>query len=71
MTSETDAESSDVQPKTKRDPETIRSVNELFRACHDDFGMQPRDVLKELGVSSQGDISELPSECYRIITAVR
>jgi hypothetical protein len=70
-TSETNAESSEVKLKPNRDPETIRSLNELFRACHDDFVMQPRDVLNELGVSSQGDIFDLPSECYRKIAAVR
>ena len=71
VASETNTESSEVQQKSKSDPEVIRSVNELFRACHNDFGMQPRDVLIELGVSSQGDISELPSECYRRIAAAR
>jgi len=66
-----DTDSIRVQPRPNRDPETIRSLNELFRACHDDFKMQPRDVLNELGVSSQGDISDLPSECYRRIATVR
>jgi len=57
--------------KLKRDPETIRTSAELYRACHEDFKLQPKDVLKELGYSSQADITETPAECYRKITAVR
>ena len=54
-----------------RDPESIKSLNELFRACHADFGMQPAQIVKELGYSSQADISELPSECFRCIVGLR
>ncbi|GAJ12937.1 unnamed protein product [marine sediment metagenome] len=61
---------SKVQKTTKigvsaaRDPSTIKTINELFKACFDDFNMQPDQVIQELGYSSQSDISELPSECY-------
>jgi len=57
--------------KSKRDPETIRSIADLYRACHEDFKLQPKEVLKELGYSSQNDIAETPAECYRRIAAVR
>ncbi len=57
--------------KPKRDPLSIRSINELLRACHEDWKMQPADVSKELGYSSTQDISELPAECYRKIAAAR
>ena len=57
--------------KPRRDPETIRTINELYKACHEDWGMQPKDVLKELGVSSQSDLSDTPANCYRQIAAVR
>jgi phage recombination protein Bet len=57
--------------KPNRDPETIKTITELYRACHEDFKLQPKDILKELGYSSQADITELPSECYRKILAVR
>jgi len=57
--------------KPKRDPETIKTIQELYRACHDDFGLQPKEVLKELGYSSQADINETPAECYRKIAAAR
>jgi len=57
--------------KPKRDPETIRTINELLQACYDDFKLQPKQVLAELNVNSQEEITELPSECYRRIAAVR
>jgi len=57
--------------KPKRDPKTINSLGDLFTACHTDFGMQSSQVIKELGYESKADISELPSECYQKIVAVR
>jgi phage recombination protein Bet len=57
--------------KPKRDPETIRTINELLKACNQDFGLQPKQVLKELGYSSQTLISDTPASCYRQIAAVR
>jgi hypothetical protein len=57
--------------KPQRDPETIRTLNELYKACNADWGLQPKDVLKELGVSSQNDISDTPANCYRQLKAVR
>jgi len=58
-------------PKPQRDSETIRTIVELYHACHEDFKLQPKAVLKELGYSSQTDINETPAECYRKILAVR
>ena len=55
----------------KRDPGTIRSINDLLRACHEDFRMQPKEVYAELNVSSANEITELPGDCYRKIAAVR
>jgi len=57
--------------KPKRDPETIKTIAELYRACHEDFKLQPKDVLKELGYSSQADVTDTPAECYSRIAAVR
>lgn len=54
-----------------RDPESIRSLNDLMRACFEDFKMQPKDVLKELGYKTQSDIAETPAECYRRIAAIK
>ena len=67
-----EAETGTVTPaKPKRDPSTIKTIQELFRVCHDDFGMQPKDVYAELNVKSVSEITELPSECYSRIQAVR
>lgn len=57
--------------KSKRDPATIKTINELLKACHDDFQMQPKDVYAELNVKSANEITELPSDCYRRIQAAR
>lgn len=70
------------KPKVKRDPETIKTIQDLYKACHEDFWvagmpgekahrMQPKEVLKELGYSSQEDISDTPANYYRQIAAVR
>lgn len=61
----------EAQPKPKRDPETIRTINSLFKACYDDWGMQPREVLVALEVESSSGITDQPSECYRKIEARR
>jgi len=60
-----------VPDKLKRDPATIHTVNDLLRACNQDFKMQPKDVYAELNVKSANEINELPSECYNHILAVR
>lgn len=52
------------------DRSQIRSVNDLFRACHEDFGMQPDEVVREAGYSSKTDISD-PASAYAQIAAVR
>jgi len=57
--------------KLKRDPETIKTIADLYRACHEDFNLQPKEVIKELGYSSQADINETPAVCYQKIAAVR
>jgi len=57
--------------KPVRDTETIKTVSDLFRACHEDWGLQPKQVLEELGVSSSSDIAELPSQCYKKLARLR
>jgi len=68
---EVTSESAETPPQPKRVPETIKTINELYKACHEDWDMQPKDVLKELGVSSQSDLSDTPANYYRQIAAVR
>jgi len=57
--------------KPERDLDTIKTISELYRACNEDFKLQPKDVIAELGVKSHSDISDTPAECYRKIAAVR
>ncbi len=66
---------------TKRDPTTITTMNELYKACNQDFmyidktgnarKMQPDDVVRELGYLSPTYITESPAECYARIAAAR
>lgn len=57
--------------KPKRDPETIKTIQELYKACYEDWVMQPLEVIHDLGYKNQIDITELPKECYLKIRAVR
>ncbi len=57
--------------KPKRDPSSIKNFAQLYSVCFEDFKLQPKDALKELGYSSQSDISDTPAECYMKIAAVR
>lgn len=57
-----------------RDPETLQTVDELFDALFEDFGMKEADVLAELNCGSREDLAESfasPSECYQRIASVR
>ena len=54
-----------------REPKSIKTLGELMSACKNDFGMLPSQVCKELGVTSQSEIFESPSDCYSRIVAVR
>jgi len=56
---------------TEREPKSVQSLNDLMKACFEDFGMQPRDVIKELGYKSQMDITEKPQEAYLKIKVVK
>ena len=56
--------------KPERDPMTIKNYTQLCKVCNEDFGLQPKDVLKELGVSAQSEITRTIPECYMQIAAV-
>lgn len=59
-----------VLSKLKRDPTTIKTINDLIKFCWDDFGIQPKQVAKELGVSGPSEITETMEQCYLKIAAV-
>lgn len=64
-----------------RDPKTIRTFMDLYKVCGEDFTapskngkpqkMQPYQVIAELGVGCESDISDTPEECYRKIKEAR
>lgn len=72
-----DQASEDEPAPEPRNTDAIKTFNDLYKACHEDFkdaegkGMQPDQVISELGVGSQSDISDTPAECYMRIRAVR
>ena len=57
--------------KLKRDPESIKTINDLLKACNQDFKMQPNAMAKELGYSSYKDITGNFADCYRTIAAAK
>jgi hypothetical protein len=52
-------------------PTQIPDYGTLFKVCFDLWGMQPAEVARELGYSSQKDISDAPWECYIKIKALK
>ena len=61
----------DKPPKATRDPASIKTIMQLMSACFQDFQLQPKGILAEMGVNSQAELIETPEECYRKIAAVR
>jgi len=57
-------------PKPKRDPASIKTVNDMVKAVKDDFGLHEKQTMAELGVSTASEIVESPKDCYIRIAAV-
>jgi len=55
---------------TKRDTATIKTITDMYKACHVDFGMQPAMVMAELNVNSWKELTLTPAEAYRTIASV-
>lgn len=53
-----------------RDPNSVTIYSDLLKACHADFGMQPKQVFAELNVAAQSELTEAPADCYRRISAI-
>ena len=62
-------------PKKKfKDPSEIKSFGDLYKVCMDQWPntfKSSKDVLREVGVSSQVDVSQTPSEVYATILYTR
>lgn len=65
------AKSQKIGAPAARDPQTIKNFGDLFQALWDDFHLCKSEALRELNASSQEDLTELPSECYQRVAAVR
>jgi hypothetical protein len=55
----------------KRDPESVKTVAMLVNSCNADFGLQPADVYKILGVTRANDITIKPPDAYRTVAAAK
>jgi hypothetical protein len=61
----TEAKGASIQVVYKRDPASLKSLPEAIRACYEDYGKQPKDVLAIMGVKTQIQISDSPADVYR------
>lgn len=68
-----EAEQPSEKPKTKivRDPASVKTKNDMTKACHEDFGMSQTEWIKEAGYKSFEDISEPLSDIYAKIASIR
>jgi len=55
----------------KSDPESLKSLGSMIKACYQDFGLKPSDVWKELGYSGPQNYPDTPADAYRAIAIVR
>ena len=53
-----------------RDPATIKSFSDLWKACKEDFNLMPPAVCQKLRVESANDITDTPKDCYAKLTEV-
>lgn len=67
------AEQGKGKPKrTEEQIQAIRNINDLFKACHDDWPekyAEGKAVVKDLGYSSKSDIAD-PANAYRTIASL-
>lgn len=62
---------SKIELKPKRDTATLKTITDMYKACHSDFGLQPKDVLAELNLNTWADLTLTPAEAYIKIASVR
>ncbi len=57
--------------KAKRDPATLKTITDMYKACHADFGLQPGEVMAELNITTWKELTITPVEAYQKIASVR
>lgn len=55
----------------KKYPTEVPDMGTLFKVCFELWGMQPAQVIKELGYTAQKDIEETPWDAYNKIKAIK
>ena len=55
----------------KRDPATIKTIEQLARALKEDFGLSYKEQYAALNIKSWSDLAITPAEAYQQIAAVR
>jgi len=61
----------DPEAEVKRDPDTIRTINELQKALFEDYRLQPKQQLAELNLDSWPELAISPAEAYKQVAASR
>ena len=57
-------------PAYARDPDTLRTLGDLFNAAWQDLKWDQRRALKELGVATPSALADTPADCYRQLAAL-
>lgn len=59
-----------IEGKPTRDPSTIKTTTDLRKVLFDDFGLQPKDQMEKLGISSWSMLAITPAEAYSEVAKV-
>ena len=54
-----------------RDPKTLGTITDMYKACFTDFKLQPKEVMAELNINSWAELTLTPQEAYNQIAATR
>jgi hypothetical protein len=57
--------------KTGRNPDSIKTSTDLIKAAHEDFGLQPNQLMAELNIHAWAGLTLTPAAAYKQIAATR
>jgi hypothetical protein len=60
----TNAEAANKRVKEPRDPATVKTSNHLVNAVFTDFGLQPKEAYRILGINTINDLTIAPRDAY-------
>ena len=61
----------EVDKQPKRDPDTIKTINELQKSLFEDYQLQPKEQLAELNLEGWTELAISPAEAYIQVAASR